>query len=209
MSEKAEMRLEASGAFPCPKPVPNNVVLIGCGGLSTRLKCIYELEIEVSGSKFLVPTFVLPGQRDEFIIGTNVLKPLLNDMKSEEKYWDIVTSRTSSPECDEVLKLLTCVLRWDGPESAGPIGTVIGTSITLLPKQEYLVWGKLPSHVKVSLGSTVVVEPTAARSGPKDILVGRVITPMWGDHWIPMRVFNPTEFPVRLRRNTKLADVSP
>lgn len=94
LSGEGEMRLGASGVLPSPQPVPSNVVLIGCGGLSTRPKCIYELEIEVSGSKFLVPTFVIPGQRDEFIIGTNVLKPLLNRMKSEKKYWDIVRVRS-------------------------------------------------------------------------------------------------------------------
>ncbi|KAL2104330.1 hypothetical protein ACEWY4_001198 [Coilia grayii] len=210
LSEEGEMRLKASGVLPCPQPVPSNIVLIGCGGLSTHPKCIYELEIEVSGSKFLVPTFVISGQRDEFIIGTNVLKPLLNKMKSEKKYWDAVTSTSSSPECEKVLELLTCVSRWAGQESVGPIGTVrLRRAITLQPKQEYLVWGKLPSHVPVSQGSTVIVEPTTARSAPKNILVGRVITPMWGDHWIPMRVLNPTEYPVRLRRNTKLADVSP
>lgn len=140
LSEEGEMRLRASGVLPCPQPVPSNVVLIGCGGLSTRPKCIYELEIEVSRSKFLVPTFVISGQCDEFIIGTNVLKPLLNRMKSEKKYWDIVTSSSFSPECEQVLELLTCVSRWAGPESVGPIGKVkLRQAITLLPKQEYLV----------------------------------------------------------------------
>ena len=72
-----------------------------------------------------------------------------------------------------------------------------------------MVWGKLPSNAPVSPGCTVIVEPTSARSTPKNILVGRLVTPMWGDRWIPVKVLNPTHSPVTLRRNAKLADVSP
>ncbi|XP_029698682.1 uncharacterized protein isoform X2 [Takifugu rubripes] len=58
-------------------------------------------------------------------------------------------------------------------------------------------------------GSTVVVEPSSSRSSPKNIMVGRVITPMWGDRWIPLKVLNPTNEAVTLRSNTKIADVFP
>lgn len=53
----------------------------------------------------------------------------------------------------------------------------------------------------------MVVEPTSARSTPKNILVGRVVTPMWGDRWVPLKVLNPTHKPLTLRRNAKVADV--
>lgn len=40
-------------------------------------------------------------------------------------------------------------------------------------------------------------------------MVGRVVTPLWGDGSIPLKVINPTSHRVVLRRNTKIADVSP
>ena len=210
LNEEAESKLRAAGVLPCPHPVPGNVVLIGCGGLTTRPKCIYDLDVDVYGFKFIVPTFVVPGQRDEFILGSNVIRPIIQEMKSTERYWELVSSSSSDPECEQLLQLLSCVSRWSGPELPSKIGTVrLRQAVTLLPQQEYVVWGKLPSNAPVSPGSTVIVEPTSARSTPKNILVGRLVTPMWGDRWIPVKVLNPTHSPVTLRRNAKLADVSP
>ncbi len=57
----------------------------GCGGLTVQPKCTYDLEIEVYGFKVVVPTLVVPGQRDEFIIGSNVIKCILQKMKSHDK----------------------------------------------------------------------------------------------------------------------------
>ena len=61
----------------------------------------------------------------------------------------------------------------------------------------------------MSPGSTVLVEPTSSKSMPRNIMVGRVVTPLWGDRWVPMKVTNLSDRPVTLRRNCKLADVSP
>lgn len=36
-------------------------------------------------------------------------------------------------------------------------------------------------------------EPTKSRSIPQNILVGCVVTPLWGDGWVPMKVINPTK----------------
>ncbi len=71
------------------------------------------------------------------------------------------------------------------------------------------MWGKLPANTHISPGSTVIVEPTTSRSAPHHVLVGRVVSPMWGDRWVPMKILNPTQSPITLRHNTKLADVSP
>ena len=35
------------------------------------------------------------------------------------------------------------------------------------------------------------------------------MTPLWGDGWVPVRVINPSTKLVTLRRNCKIADVSP
>ena len=210
LSEEGETKLKLAGVLPRVQPAPANVVLVGCGGLTTQPKCIYDLDIEVYGSRFVVPTLVVPGQRDEFIIGTNVIKSVLQKLKSDEKYWELISCRSNDPECEQFLELLSCTARWSGPELPSVIGTVrLRQAVTLLPQQEHLVWGKLPASACVSPGSTVIVEPTSARSAPRNILVGRIVTPMWGDRWVPMKIVNPTQSPITLRRNAKLADVSP
>lgn len=81
--------------------------------------------------------------------------------------------------------------------------------MTLEPRSEHLVWGKLPSSLVSSVGSTVIVEPTQSRSKPRHILFGRVITPLWGDGSVPVKMINPTDKTITLRRNSKIANVSP
>ena len=96
------------------------------------------------------------------------------------------------------------------PELPDKIGTVkLKQSVTLLAMQEHLVWGKLPNNALMSPGSTVLVEPTSSKSMPCNIMVGRVVTPLWGDRWVPMKVTNLSYRPVTLKRICKLADVSP
>ncbi|XP_047446637.1 uncharacterized protein LOC125011456 [Mugil cephalus] len=207
LSVEAESKLKAAQS---PQPVPERVVLVGCGGLTTQPRCIYDLSIEIYGSKFIVPTFLVPGQRDELIIGSNVIRPMIQRMKSDEKYWELICSNTSDPECEQFLQLLSCITRWSGPDLPDKVGTVrLRQAVTLAPQQEYLVWGKLPSSSPVSPGSAILVEPTSSRSAPKNIIVGRVVAPMWGDRWVPMKILNPTKRPVTLRRNAIVADVFP
>lgn len=62
--------------------------------LTIQPKCTYDLEIEVYGFKFVVPTLVVPEQRDKFIIGSNVIKCVLQKMKSHDKYWELVSCNT-------------------------------------------------------------------------------------------------------------------
>lgn len=152
---------------------------------------------------------MVPGQKDEFIIGSNVIKCILQKMKLSEDFWKLASCDNRDSECEQFLELLTCISRWSGPKQPDKLGTVkLCQAVTLLPRREYLVWGKMRANVPVSPGSTVIVEPTTARLAPKNILVGRVITPMWGNRWVPMKILNPNPTAVTLRRNTKLADVS-
>ncbi len=39
--------------------------------------------------------------------------------------------------------------------------------------------------------------------------MGRVVTPLWGEGWLPVKIINPTTSPILLRRNAKVADVYP
>lgn len=210
LSAEGESKLKAAGVLLSPLSVPEKVVLVGCGGLTTQPSCIYELAVEIFSSKFIVPIFLVPGQRDDLIIGSNIIRPLVQGLRSDEKYWELIRSRNSDPECEQFLQLLSCITRWSGPELPEKVGTVkLRQAVTLAPQQEYLVWGKLPGNAPVSPGSAVIVEPTSSRSAPKDIIVGRVVAPMWGDRWVPMKILNPTMSPVTLRRNAKVADVFP
>ncbi|CAI5678545.1 unnamed protein product [Oreochromis niloticus] len=210
LSEEADRKVRAAGVALILQHARENVVLVGCGGLLTQPKCINDWDIEVYGTRFLVPTFVVPGQKDELIVGSNVIRPIIQKMKANTKYWELINSNYTGTDCEDFLQLLSCISRWSALVMPDKVGTVrLRKSVTLLPRKEYVVWGKLPPSALVSPGSTVVVEPTSARSTPKNIMVGRIITPMWGDRWVPMKVLNPTESPVTLRRNAKIADVFP
>lgn len=206
LSKEGESKLQADGILSHPQAIPINLVLVGCGGLTIQPKCTYDLEIEVYGFKFVVQTLVVPGQRDEFRIGSNLIKCILQKMKS--LYWVLVSCCNGNPECEQFLELLSCISHWSGPQQLDKLGTVkLCQAVTLLPRHKYLVWGKLPPNVHVSPGSNVIIEPTTARSAPKSILVRRVVTPMWGDRWVPMKILNPNPTSVTLRRNSKLADI--
>lgn len=159
-----------------------------------------------------MPTLVVPGQRDDLILGSNVIKHLLHEMKGTDEYWKLVNNmdgQTHSPEGEQFLQMMTSVTRWKGQQVNGKIGTVeLTQAVTLSPKTEHLVWGKLPKNVALSSGSNVIVEPTSSKVMPRNILVGRVITPMWGDGWVPLKVVNCSDKHLTLRYDMKLADVS-
>lgn len=82
------------------------------------------------------------------------------------------------------------------------IGTVkLRQNVTLEPLHEHLVRDKLPTSAPLSVGSTVIVEPTQSRSRPRNLLVGLVISPLWGDRWVPLKLINPSSETVTLKRN--------
>lgn len=56
LSVEVELKLKAVGVLLSPQSVSGKVVLVGCGGLTTQPSCIYDLKIEIYGSKFVVPT---------------------------------------------------------------------------------------------------------------------------------------------------------
>lgn len=210
LSEQAEQKMLSENVLSEPSPLSQEVVLVGCGGTLTKPKCMYEVEMKLYGETCVVPVLVVPGQRDDLMIGTNVIKFLMHQLKVTDDYWRLVSSGSLLPECEQFLDLMANSSCWRGEELPEKIGTVkLQQSVTLLARQEHLVWGKLPNNVPMSPGSTVVVEPTSSKSLSRNIMIGRVITPLWGDRWIPMKVTNMSDKPITLKRNSKLADVSP
>uniref|UniRef100_A0A3B1IUQ7 Gypsy retrotransposon integrase-like protein 1 n=1 Tax=Astyanax mexicanus TaxID=7994 RepID=A0A3B1IUQ7_ASTMX len=212
LSEDAEGKLLKENVISEKGQLTERVILVGCGGQQVQPKCMYEVKLSLYGIKCMVPILVVPGQNDDIIIGTNVLKHVMHQMKIDSDYWKLVSREDTqkSAECEQFLEMMSCLTRWRGEKVPDKVGTAkLTQAVTLLPRQEYLVWGRLPSNVPMSPGSTVLVEPTSSRSVPRNILVGRVITPLWGDGWIPMKITNPTEKAITLKRNCKLADVQP
>ncbi|XP_076841572.1 uncharacterized protein LOC143485839 [Brachyhypopomus gauderio] len=188
-----------------------DIVLIGCGGKRAFPKSVCDLTLTVYGCDVIVPTLVVPGQVDDLILGTNVIKYIVHRLKETDRYWELIsrTHNTSSDD-DDFLTMLAGMQRWRGEAVPDFVGSVkLNHAVTLSPGHEHVVWGKLPEKYRGLPGCTVMVEPTSARSAPRNILVGRVVTPLWGDGWVPMKIINPTDKPVTLRRNAKVADVYP
>lgn len=210
ISGPAVEKLRYAGVLPEKQHSKENIVLIGCGGRQTQPEGFYELKLQIYGTCCIVPTLVVSSQPDDLIIGSNVIKHLMHDLKNDSQYWDILSryQHKSNPEIDHFLSMFTSVEQWKGQEIPEKVGTVkLTQAVTLLPRHEHLVWGRLPPNVPMSPGSTVVVEPTGSRAKPRDVFVGRLVTPLWGDGWVPMIVVNPSEKPITLRRNCKMADV--
>ena len=210
ISEAAVMKLRETGVITDQGLIDVNVVLVGCGGLRVKPKCAFNVEMEVYGCKMMVPLLVVSGQHDELILGTNVIKHVLRQSKFCESYWNTVSGPCPStdPEVERFLSMLSGLNPWKGEDVPDKVGTVRCNSATCLePGREYLIWGKLPKNTAVSPGSTVMTEPTSSRSAPRGVLVSRIVTPLWGDRWVPLKLINTSNRPVMLRRNAKLADV--
>lgn len=212
MNEEAEEMLKNAGVALEFSEMQSNIVLVGCGGVHVQPKCVYQLEMEVYGQAVSVPTLLVPGQRDQMILGTNVIKHILSQLKKTPGYWRVLSHPESSgePEIEQFLNMLSGLHRWKGSQIPDVVGTLkLAQSVTLLPHHEHLVWGRLPSTAPVSVGSAVLVEPPRSQTHKRNIIVGRVVASMSADGWLPVKILNPGDRPVTLRRNSKVADVSP
>ncbi|CAI5693109.1 unnamed protein product [Oreochromis niloticus] len=210
MNEAAEVTLRESGLITDQDVIKVDVTLVGCGGLRVKPKYALNVEMEVYGCRMIVPILVVQGQLDDLILGTNVIKHILHQSKRCEPYWNTVSSNCSKTnlETENFLSMLSGLTPWKDSDVLDRVGTVrCNSAVCLDPGREYLLWGKLPKNVNVSPGSTVMTEPSSSCSAPRGILVARLVTPLWGDRWVPLKLINMSEQPVHLRRNAKLADV--
>ncbi len=153
---------------------------------------------------------VVPGQKDDMIVGSNVIRHVTRQMKKSEWYWKSLSQPVQGNSQEALLNVLSNVDRWHGDKIPQRVGTVVlRQCVTLEPQHEHLVWGRLKEEVPLSVGSTVMLEPSTSRSAPRNVMVARSVCPLWGDKWIPMRVINMIDRPIVLRRNTKIAHVHP
>ena len=72
--------------------LPHEVVLVGCGGLKTNTVGVCELNRSVYGSSVSVPVLVVDDQRDELILGSNVIKHLIRELKTTGDFWEKISS---------------------------------------------------------------------------------------------------------------------
>lgn len=113
-------------------------------------------------------------------------------------------------EESKLINMMANVERWRDSEVPDKVGTVrLKWAVTLEPMQEHLVWGILRNTQNLSAGSAVLIEPSSSRSTPRSILVGRKVSLLRGDGWLSVKVINPSQKTVTLRRNTTLDNVFP
>lgn len=211
LSEAAEARLlqHNSDLRKCPA---DNVIIVGCGGHQVTPKAIYDVDIVVYDCKMVVPMLVVPGQSDDMILCSNAIKKILELIRKTDSYWRLMASPTdgSNEDSHRFFSLLSNTERWRGERVPDKVGVLkLQKCVVLQPQSEHLGWGKLPASVPISVGSTVLVEPTQSRCRPNKVIIGRVVAPMWGDRWLPVKLMNPTTEPIVLKKNTKVADVFP
>lgn len=82
LSEAAEQKLLDDDAVLDEKPLPENIILVGVGGRTAKPKCLYEVCMTLYGVNCRVPLLVVPGQHDDLILGTNLIKHIVSQMKN-------------------------------------------------------------------------------------------------------------------------------
>lgn len=143
------------------------------------------------------------------LLGSNAIKHLIHDMNISSDFWGRVSdSQGKNSDTGALIQLLCNVESWKGTDPPTKVGTVkLKYAVTLEPMKEHIVWGRLVSDKILSAGSTIVVEPSTARTAPRNVLVGRIVVSLWRDGSTPVKVINPSNKPVCLTRNCKVADV--
>lgn len=110
------------------------------------------------------------GQAHEMILGSKAIKILLRLLKNTGDNWKLVSLQGGNGESEslEFISLLSNTQRLRGYHIPEKVGTVkLKHSVMLQPQSEHLVWGKLPVNTVMSVGSTVLVEPTQTKCIPK------------------------------------------
>ncbi len=167
--------------------------------------------MDVYGCHVTVPTLVVEGQGDDLILGSNLLKHLIHQLRSSSELLISVSEREcDNTEQNKLLDLLANVEKWRNGTVPDLVGTVkIKKAVSLEPMTENLVWGRLQSAHDISAGSAIILEPSRVKSRPRSVLVGKTVALIRKDGWVPLKVINPSEKAITLKRNSTLADAFP
>lgn len=74
----------------------------------------YKLNIDLLGCKMVVSFLVVPGQVDDMIVGSNVMRHVMRQVKKSEWFWDNVSQPARKDSCEPLFNLLSNVDRWHG-----------------------------------------------------------------------------------------------
>ncbi|RXN32078.1 interleukin-1 receptor accessory -like 1-A isoform X3 [Labeo rohita] len=149
VNEETEHRLlDACGTLESDQPHAD-VLLVGCGGVRVKPKCIYQLKMCVYGYPVIVPNLVVPGQKDQLIVGTYVIKYILCQLKQSQSYWRVMNqpNSTGEPEIQRFLSMLSGHDRWEG--GSIPRETVSVQSQSVSSSTDF--WGGSPSDGRDAL----------------------------------------------------------
>lgn len=98
LSSEAQKKLIGSGAVDLSSVEMTDVVFVGCGGVRVKPESVVNLKMVVYGCRVSVPAFVVENQQDDLIIGSNVLRHLIRQFKSDASYWKAVSSSASGDQ---------------------------------------------------------------------------------------------------------------
>lgn len=156
----------------------------------------YDLEATTYNSKLLIPKLEIPGQTDNLIFGSNVLKGLICLMKGSDGYRNLLAKPVdvADSECYLFLSLLDNSDRWEDGPMPDKVGRVerecyVRASVALNTffGANYLL--PLPYQ----WGAQLIVAATQSRARPRNVLVGCGIIPLWGNRCVPLKLISPAQ----------------
>lgn len=98
LSAEAQKKLIDAGAIHLGSEEVTDVVFVGCGGVRVKPESLVDLEMVVYGCRVSMPTFIVENQRDDSIIGSNVIRHLICQFKSDASYWKAMSSSASGDQ---------------------------------------------------------------------------------------------------------------
>lgn len=122
---------------------PTVLTLIGCGGQRTSPLGVCDVQMKVFNCSFSVPDLIVDGQNADLILGSNVIKHLIHDMKVSSDFWEkVFDSRGEDPDTSDLMQLLSNVESWKGTDPPTKVGTVkLKHAVTLEPMKEHIQSG--------------------------------------------------------------------
>ncbi|XP_048119952.1 uncharacterized protein LOC125307862 [Alosa alosa] len=114
LSEAAEQILRDNNLINDLSCKPTKKMLTGCGGNQARAKCEYELNVDMLDCRMTVNFLVVPGQEDDMIVGSNVIRYVTQLVKKTNWYWDKLSKPVENRGNDPLLNMLSNVERWHG-----------------------------------------------------------------------------------------------
>lgn len=83
-----------------------------------------DVEVEVYDCKMIIPMFVVLGQTDDMILGSNAIKTIIRLMRKTDGYWRLMSepSSVSDDDCHHFFSLLSNTERWRGDTVPDKVG---------------------------------------------------------------------------------------